>query len=174
MMDMLSMCFSGGLPIGPSLEHVADNLSNFPALAEELQILKRQTEVGSLKHALDDFSDRIAISEVRQLTFLLARGEQLGTRLSHSLLEQADHFRATRKQLATMQANRAPVQLSLPLLCCFAPAALILLMSPALLELRDFMRGSADQNFTTGNAVSEIQSLDQNQSGVEAASTTTP
>jgi len=42
------------------------------------------------------------------------------------------------------------------------------------LELRDFMRGSADQNITTGNAISEIQSLDQNQSGVEAASTTTP
>ena len=174
MMDMLSMCLSGGLPIGPSLEHVAGNLDNFPALAEELQILKRQTEVGGLKHALDDFADRIAISEARQLTFLLARGEQLGTRLSHSLLEQADHFRATRKQLATMQANRAPVQLSLPLLFCFAPAALILLMSPALLELRDFMRGSSDQNITTGNAISEIQSLDQNQSGIEAVSTTTP
>jgi tight adherence protein C len=140
MMDMLSMCLGGGMPLSPSLDHVAHNLAAYPALAEELLILKRQAEVGSLKRALADFADRIDLPAVRQVAGLLARGEQLGNRLSTSLLDQADHFRATRRQLATMQANKTPVILTLPLMFCFAPAVLILLMSPTLLQLTEFLR----------------------------------
>ena len=163
MMDMLSMCLSGGLPIGPSLDHVAKHLNGYPALAQELHILKRQTEVGSLRHALRDFSSRIALPEVRQLSGLLGRSEQLGARLSDSLLDQADHYRTTRRQLATMQANKAPVKLSFPLLFCFAPAALILLMSPALLELRDFMNPQGGQGLLQANQtlVQTLEGLDQ-------------
>jgi len=160
MMDMLSMCISGGLPIITSLDHVSQNLSNYPALSEELRILRRQAEVGSLQHALVDFGARIDLPEVRQLSNMLTRGDQLGTQLSSSLHEQADHFRATRKQLATMQANKAPVKLTFPLLLCFAPAALILLMAPALLEVRDFLN---DEQGPLGNRplVETIQQIDQ-------------
>ena len=143
MMDMLSMCLSGGLPIIPSLDHVASNLTGYPALSDELRILRRQAEVGSLQHALLDFGRRVDVPEARQFANMLTRGDQLGTQLSSSLNEQADHFRATRKQLATMQANKTPVKLTFPLLFCFAPAALILLISPALLEVRDFLRDDA-------------------------------
>jgi hypothetical protein len=59
--------------------------------------------------------------------------------MSGSLLEQADHFRTARKQLATLQANRMPVFLSFPLLFCFAPAVLIILMSPSMIQLSDFL-----------------------------------
>ncbi|HTN77509.1 MAG TPA: type II secretion system F family protein [Pirellulaceae bacterium] len=146
MMDMLSMCLSGGMPLSPSLDHVAHNLSAYPALAEELLILKRQSEVGSLRRALADFADRIDMPQVRQVAGLLARGEQLGNRLSVSLLDQADHFRQTRRQMATMQANKTPVILTLPLMFCFAPAVLILLMSPTLLQLTEFLRPSTGEN----------------------------
>lgn len=150
MMDMLSMCLGGGMPLSPSLEHVATNLASYPALAEELNIVKRQAELGSLKIALADFSNRIDIPEVRQVASLLSRGEQLGTQLSESLHEQADHFRSTRRQVATMHSNRMPVFLTLPLMFCFAPAVLVLLMSPAMLELTDFLN-PRDQNVLSGN-----------------------
>ena len=160
MMDMLSMCISGGLPIGASLVHVARNLTSYPALAQEIHILKRQADVGSLQHALGDFSSRIDIPEVRQLTSLLSRGDQLGTQLSRSLHEQSDHFRATRKQVATMQANRAPIKLIFPLVLCFAPSALILLMAPALLDVQDFVRNSEDY-LGQSQLVEQIEQLDQ-------------
>lgn len=165
MMDMLSMCLSGGLPILPSLEHVARNLANFPALSNELRILRRQAEVGNLQHALVDFGSRVDVPEVRQLTNMLTRGDQLGTQLSNSLHEQADHFRATRKQLATMQANKAPVKLTIPLLFCFAPAALILLMSPALLEVREFIE---DESGPLGRQplAESIQEVEQEALGI--------
>lgn len=167
MMDMLSMCLSGGMPLSPSLDHVAENLASYPSLAEELTILKRQAEVGSLKRALADFSDRIDIPQVRQVAGLLARGEQLGSRLSASLLDQADHFRSTRRQLATMQANKTPVILTLPLMFCFAPAVLILLMSPTILQLTEFLRPSSGNAVLDGNTELNVGAVTRAVSGLE-------
>ncbi len=166
--DMLSMCTSGGLGLSESLQHVAGQLSSYPEMAQELLILKKQSEVGSLKQALADFAIRVDLPEVRQLTGLLTRGTRLGTQLAGSLNEQADHMRVARRQAATMQANKTPVKLVFPILFCFAPAALILLTSPAVLELRDFLNPSADsavatpsEGFGTEAILRSLQELDQ-------------
>jgi tight adherence protein C len=159
MLDMLSMCLSGGMSISASLDHVAKNLSGYPALAEELQILRRQADVGSVRMALKDWAQRLDTPEVRQVATLLSRGDQLGNSMSGSLLEQADHFRTARKQLATLQANRMPVFLTFPLLFCFAPGVLIILMSPSMLELADFINpANPADNPLSGN---QVLNLDQ-------------
>jgi tight adherence protein C len=155
MLDMLSMCLGGGMSISASLDHVANNLGNYRALAAEIQIMKRQAEVGSLRMALADWANRIDTPEVRQVATLLARGDALGTALSTSLLDQADHFRTARKQIATLEANRMPVFLTFPLLFCFAPAVLIILMSPAFLELSNFLD---PQN--TNNPLADNETID--------------
>jgi tight adherence protein C len=172
MLDMLSMCLSGGMSISASLDHVAKNLSGFPALAEELQILRRQADVGSVRTALKDWAQRLDTPEVRQVATLLSRGDQLGNSMSGSLLEQADHFRTARKQLATLQANRMPVFLTFPLLFCFAPGVLIILMSPSMLELADFINPenpadnplSGNQVLDLGQTAQVIRDLDQDAS----------
>ena len=169
MLDMLSMCLSGGMSISASLDHVSKNLGGYRALAEELQILRRQSDVGSLRIALADWAGRIDTPEVRQVATLLSRGDQLGTSVSGSLLDQADHFRTARKQLATLQANRMPVFLTFPLLFCFAPAVLIILMSPSMMQLSDFLNPAnpADnplannQTLSTERLAETIGSLDQ-------------
>ena len=168
MLDMLSMCLGGGMSISASLDHVAKNLASYPSLAEELHIMRRQTEVGSLRMALTDFASRVDTPEVRQVATLLARGDALGTSLSGSLLDQADHFRTARKQIATLEANRMPVLLTFPLLFCFAPAVLIILMSPAFLQISDFLNPNNPNNplignetITSQNLVSTISQLDQ-------------
>lgn len=166
-LDMLSMCTSGGLGLSESLDHVASQLTSHPELAQELTILKRQAEVGSLKHALADFAIRVDLPEVRQLSNLLTRGSRLGIELSGSLNEQADHLRTARRQAAMAQANKTPVKLVLPILFCFAPAALILLTAPAILELRDFLVPSQPTEMQLGEAfgthaiVETLQDLDQ-------------
>lgn len=169
MLDMLSMCLNGGMPLSSSLDHVARNLVNYPSLAEELQIMRRQSDVGSLRMALQEWSNRMDIPEVRQVSSILSRGEQLGTSLSGSLLDQADHFRQTRKQLATLQANRTPVFMTLPLLFCFAPAVLLLLMSPAFMQISEFFNpqtggnvlGSNNNTAIGGQLLDSINSIDQ-------------
>jgi tight adherence protein C len=167
--DMLSMCTSGGLGISESLQHVSGQLSAYPELAQELLILKRQAEVGSLRQALNDLTARVDLPEIRQLATLLTRGTKLGTQVSGSLNEQADHLRTARRQMATSRANKTPVKMVLPVLFCFAPAALILLTAPAVLELRDFLvppqeqisQTSSTPTFGTRAIVNALDDLDQ-------------
>lgn len=168
MLDMLGMCLGGGMPLSQSLDHVSKNLTAYPSLGEELQIMRRQADVGSLRMALADWANRIDSPEVRQVATLLTRGDQLGASISGSLLEQADHFRTTRKNLANLQANRLPVFLTFPLLFCFAPAALIVLMSPAFLELSEFFDPDNGKNplannetISTQRIVDTLNELDQ-------------
>ena len=180
--DMLGMCTSGGLGIGESLEHVSGQLAPYPELAQELLILKRQAEVGSLRLALNDLTTRVDLPEVRQLATLLTRGTQLGTQLSGSLNEQADHLRTARRQMGVTQANKTPVKMVLPVLFCFAPAALILLTAPAVLDLYDFLVPSQQQisaesptpTFGTRSMVNTLDELNQRTVPAPSDSETTP
>lgn len=166
--DMLSMCLTGGLNLLDSLEHVAGQMGAYPALAEELRLVKRQAEVSSLKVALEDLSRRVDIPEIRQLTAVLTRSTELGSQLASSLQTHADHMRTSLRQMALARANKAPVKLVLPILFCLAPAALIILTAPALLELRNFF--TADTNtapglrgvtFGTNTIIETMRQLDQ-------------
>ncbi|MGA2033412.1 MAG: type II secretion system F family protein [Thermoguttaceae bacterium] len=138
-LDMLGMCVSGGLALGASLEQVARRMTEHPECAMELLLLKRQAELGSIKNALADFSARVDLPETAQLAGLLARSTHLGTELVGSLASQADHLRLARRQTAAAEANKTPVKLVFPIMFCFAPAVLILLMAPAVMQLRDFL-----------------------------------
>ncbi len=153
-LDMLSMCIDAGLGLTESLEHVARHLTNYPEVSMELAILRRQAEVSSLQVALADFAARVNIQEVRQLANLLTRGDRLGTKLAGSLLGQAHHLRVARRQVATTLANKTPVKLVLPVMFCFAPAALILLTAPAVLELTEFLAPSDGQSVLTASGES--------------------
>ena len=68
--------------------------------------------------------------------------------------------------MATLQANRTPIFLTFPLLFCFAPAVLILLMSPAFLQLGDFFGNSdnplnSNSTLSTRRIADTISELDQ-------------
>src|SRR5438552_14906138 len=121
-------------------------------------------------------SNRLYTPDVRQVATSLTLGDYLGSSLSGSLRDQADHFRTTRKQLATLRANRTPVLLTFPLMFCFAPAVLILLMSPAFLQLSDFFNPKSnplnanDQlSVSAGRIVDTLNSLDQNPEAIRNA-----
>lgn len=140
MIDMLSMCVSGGLGLGASLENVARRMNAYPECAMELLLLKRQSELGSIKRALADFAERVDLPEASQLASLLARSSNLGTELVGSLASQADQLRLARRQAAATAANKTPVKLVFPIMFCLAPAVLILLTAPAVMQLREFVR----------------------------------
>lgn len=142
--DMMGMCASGGMNTSDSLEHVASQLDEYPDLAQELKILRRQADVGSLQAALKDLNTRVNIPEMRQLTQVLLRGNRSGSKVAGTLNEQADHLRIMRKQSALEQANKMPTKLVFPIMFCFAPAALILLLGPSFMEFNEFVtKGTA-------------------------------
>jgi len=151
--DMLGMCVSGGLPLSDGLEQVARRMTAYPECANELLLLKRQAELGGIKRALEDFTQRVDLPEASQLASLLLRNTSLGTELVGSLTLQADHLRLARRQAALTEANKTPVKLIFPIMFCFAPAVLLLLTAPAIMQLQDFLRGSSSSD-TIKNVIS--------------------
>ncbi len=138
--DMLGMCVSGGLPLSAGLEQVAQRMTAYPECANELLLLRRQAELGGIKRALEDFTQRVNLPEASQLASLLLRNTSLGTELVGTLALQADHLRLARRQAALAEANKTPVKLVFPIMFCFAPAVLILLTAPAILQLQEYLR----------------------------------
>ena len=54
-------------------------------MRNELLLLKRQAELGGIKRALEDFTQRVNLPEASQLAGLLLRNTSLGTELVGSL-----------------------------------------------------------------------------------------
>jgi hypothetical protein len=91
------------------------------------------------------------------------------------LTDQADHFRSSRRQAATEQANEAPVKMVLPLMLCFAPAALIMLISPALLELREFINPPEGQeSVLAGNQMINTRAVADTINGLDQGGSRSP
>jgi tight adherence protein C len=139
--DMLTMCLSGGLGINDSLANVSREIySAHPDLGTELEIVRRQAEMGSLGEAFRQFADRIDIPETAALKGLIHQTERLGSNVVQAVKDFADDIRLRQRQTADERASKAGIKLLFPLVLCLAPATLIILWGPALLELRHFFR----------------------------------
>lgn len=139
--DMLSMCLSGGLSVNDSLHQVSRELYiAHPDLAIEFEIVRRHAEMASLGGAFQHFAKRIDIPETAALMALIQQTERLGSNVIQAVREFADDIRTRQRQNADERANKAGIKLLFPLVFCLAPAALIILWGPALLELRNFFR----------------------------------
>ena len=102
----------------------------YPVLAYELEIVEQQAELRSLEHALQQLSDRVRIPEIRNLALILVQSERLGTDVGAALLEFSASFRATLKQRAEAQANKASFWMTFPTILCLWISAGIILVGP--------------------------------------------
>src|SRR5262249_37705984 len=136
--DMMTLCLSAGLNVNNSLERVSHELQfAYPVLGEEFEIVRRQTELRSLDFALIQFAERVNMPQIRNLQVLLTQSENLGTDAVSVLREYADDLRINMRQRADEMANAAPFKLLFPAYL-MAFGAGILLLSPAILEFRNF------------------------------------
>jgi tight adherence protein C len=154
-LDMITMSMTGGLPLVQSLEHVSREItSTHPDLGCELLIVRRQMEAGSFDQALRHFAERIDIPDVQSLAALIGHTERLGANVAAAFHDYAESVRRSLRQSAEERGNKASVKLLLPIVFCLAPPVYILLLAPALLELRTFV---IEQNRPGGVLVQEVE-----------------
>ena len=110
----------------------------YPVLASELAIVSRQTEIGNLRVALNNFADRVSVSEVDSFVSLMNQSEQMGTSTSDALTEYSNTMRESLRQRTDEKANKASFNLMFPTVLFMMPAVFMFLMGPAILELQDF------------------------------------
>lgn len=138
--DMITMAMTGGLPLQHALAHVTKEIDKtYPDLACELAILSRQTETGSLDQGLEQFAARIDIPDVQSLAALVSQTERLGSNVLMALTDYSDGVRRQQRQRAEEMGNTSTIKLLFPIVLCLAPAVYVLLLGPAVVELRKFV-----------------------------------
>jgi len=163
MPDMLDMCVSQGLTIRASMHRISGDLKPvYPVLASELAIVSRQTEVGNLRVALNNFADRVSVAEVDSFVSLMNQSEQMGTSISDALTEYSNTMRESLRQRTDEKANKASFNLMFPTVLFMMPAVFMFLMGPAILELQDFFDDGGGTNLQQGaDAVQSVGNANQ-------------
>ncbi len=138
-LDMLNMCMTGGLSLQMAFERVSSEIrSSHRDLATEFDIIRRHSETHTMERALDLFAGRIDTPEVRSLAAVTSQSVRLGSNVGTALQEYSDSMRTSQRQRAEERGNRRSVAMLFPVALCLAPPVYILLLGPAVLELRDF------------------------------------
>ena len=129
--DLLSLGLTGGQNIYNSMSRVAKEMVvSSPVLAEELRMVREQTEIGNLELAMMQFANRTNIPEVRTLALVLSQSERLGTDIAQTLMEFSTNFRNSMRQRAESQANRANFWMLFPTIFCLWIPTLAILFAP--------------------------------------------
>lgn len=134
--DMLSIALLAGQGLTGALKRVTAQLRNaFPRMADELELVIRQTEMLNLNVAFEQWANRSQMPEVRNLAVILGQSQRLGNDVTAALMEYATNLRTGARQRADARAQRASFWMLFPtILCLWIPAA-ILLVGPLVFEL---------------------------------------
>ena len=157
-MDMIAMSIQGGLTLSVAIGQVARRMQHiYPALSKELSIVFQQTQSGAAEEAYDSLSERIEIPEVATWCAMMKQSQKLGGGLAQSLRDYSSRLRIDRESRAERNGNTASLKLLLPVVLCLAPPIAVILVGPAVIDLRDFINR---EKGTTQSAIQEIQQQD--------------
>ena len=135
-LDLLTICVEAGLSFDSAMSKVSEKWENQLSLAFARVI--REIQLGKLqREALRDMSDRLGINEMTSFVAAVIQSQQLGVSMSKVLRIQSEQMRMKRRQRAEEEAHKAPVKMIFPMGLLIFPSILIILMTPALLQITD-------------------------------------
>ncbi len=148
-LDLLTICVEAGLGFDYAMAKVVDKWKNeisrsFARVLQEMQLGKSRRE------ALRSMSDNINITEMTSFVASIIQSEQLGVSMSKVLQIQAEQMRTRRRQYAEEQAHKAPTKMLLPMAGLIFPALIIVLLTPAALQLMNSSLGDVFGNVNLG------------------------
>lgn len=138
MLDLLVVCLEAGLGMDAAIARVAADMTlTAPVLAAELQQVALALRAGAGRaHALGGMARRTGLAELQALASVLMQAERFGTGIAASLRLHAAELRLRRRQTAEERAARLALKLLFPLIFCIFPALLLVLLGPALIQVR--------------------------------------
>jgi tight adherence protein C len=138
MLDLLVVCLEAGLGADAAIARVAADMSlTAPVLAAQLQQAARELRAGaSREEALRAMARRTGLAEVQALASVLVQAERFGTGIAASLRVHAADLRVRQRQAAEEKAARLALKLLFPLIFCIFPALLLVLLGPAIIQVR--------------------------------------
>ncbi|MFM7169224.1 MAG: type II secretion system F family protein [Planctomycetaceae bacterium] len=140
-MDILSMCLSGGMTLEQALPRIVEYSPNVSRdLTKELQLVVRQARMSSAGLAFQQLAERIDEVELRSLAATVQHTERLGTDMKRAIDNLSTSIRSGLRSEAEARANSLSVKLLFPIILCVTPPVFFVLVVPPVLRLRDHFR----------------------------------
>ncbi|WEK43571.1 MAG: type II secretion system F family protein [Candidatus Sphingomonas colombiensis] len=143
-LDLLVICAEAGLTVDAAFHRVAKELGKaYPELGDECALTA--IELGFLtdrRQAFENFSNRIALDEVKGIVTTMIQTEKYGTPLASALRVLSGEFRNQRMMRAEEKAARLPAIMTVPLILFILPVLFVVILGPAACSIKDaFING---------------------------------
>jgi tight adherence protein C len=139
-LDIITMCLTGGLPLRDALKRVSEEIKySNRDIALEFEIIRRHSDADTMANALKSFAARIDTPDINALATLVSQTQRMGSHIATAVCDYADSVRRARRQRAEENASKTSIRMLFPVIFCLAPPIYILLMGPALLQMREFI-----------------------------------
>lgn len=135
-LDLLTICVEAGLGFDAAMAKVAEKWDNelslaFARVVQEMQLGKLRRE------ALREMSNGLDVPDMTSFAAAIIQADSLGVSMAKVMRIQSDTMRMKRRQRAEEKARQAPVKMMIPLIFCIFPTILMMLLGPAVLQVKD-------------------------------------
>ncbi|WP_018631739.1 type II secretion system F family protein [Neomegalonema perideroedes] len=140
-LDLMVICVESGMSIEKAFHKVMHEISpQSKALSEEIGLLTAELSfLGDRGLAYENFANRTGLQPVKALMGALVQAEKYGTPVGQALRVLSEESRAERMSFAERKAAALPAKLTVPMIVFFLPVLFIVIIGPAILQVRDLM-----------------------------------
>ncbi|MGI5169996.1 type II secretion system F family protein [Spirillospora sp. CA-253888] len=137
-LDMLTIGVEAGLGFDAAVAQVRHNAEG--PLAGEFARVLQEMRIGLPRaDALRAMAGRTTVAELRGFATAVVQAGELGVPIAGVLREQSREMRLRRRQRAEEAAQKVPIKILFPLLCCLFPALFIIIIGPGALRIVQLM-----------------------------------
>jgi tight adherence protein C len=142
-LDLMVTCVEAGLGLDAAVQRVAGEVQlAHRVLAEELTLTFLEVKAGVRRtDAFRRLADRTGVPDLKVLAATLNQTDLFGTSVAKALRIQAEGMRVRRMQKAEERAAVLSVKMTVPLVVCFLPALMAVLIGPAWVNISSYFFG---------------------------------
>jgi tight adherence protein C len=136
-LDLMVTSVEAGLGLDASVQRVAAEIAIAqPVLAEELTLTFLEVKAGIPRtDAFRRLAGRTGVQDLKTLAATLNQTDVFGTSVATALRIQAEGMRVRRMQRAEERAAMLSVKMTLPLVLCFMPSLMAVLIGPSIVNV---------------------------------------
>lgn len=139
-LDLLVTCIEAGLGVDAAFAMVTDKTRG--PVSETFALYLKQVSLGRARRdAFAYVAERTGVGELTRMAESALQAEEMGTTLGDVLRTHSADLRLARRRRAQEAAQKAPVLMTIPLVLCFLPAMIAVVVVPSVMSLVSFIGG---------------------------------